>query len=82
MSDYNVKNSLLKAIELMERKLKQLDESVFISNDDVAPLTQIARTLTIIDKQGKDYKDPDEDISNLTPEEIDSLAEKLKKELK
>ena len=82
MSEYDVKNSINKAIALMNRKLDDFEEQDTIENADIWPLTQIAKTLSVIEKQSKENPDPIEDFSNLTPEDIDALAKKTVEEMK
>lgn len=74
MSDFNVKDSINKAIALMQRKLDDFERQEEIENSDVWPLTQIAKTLAVIDKQSKDSPEDLDDLSSLTPEDIDKLA--------
>jgi hypothetical protein len=86
MSDFDVKDSIQKAIALMQRKLDDFEQQDEIQNSDIWPLTQIAKTLAVIDKQSKEHPEETEDFTDLTHEEIDVLAketvEKLKKEIK
>ncbi len=82
MSEYDVKDSIAQAISLMKRKLDDFEGQDTIENSDIWPLTQIAKTLSVIEKQSKENPDPIEDFSNLTPEDIDALAKKTVEEIK
>jgi hypothetical protein len=90
MSDFDVKQSLEKAIGLMKNELEKLEDDAEAENLDtksVWSLTTITKTLLAIHKQQKDYpEDVEDDFSHLTAEELDALArqtaEDMKKEIK
>lgn len=74
MSDDSLRESLDKAIKIMRKKLDDLDSKESIDNADVWPLTQIAKALSTIDKQLKDYPEDDDEFSKMTDEELREKA--------
>jgi len=85
MSEFEVKESLEKAIRLMGGELSKLeDESLdgALDTKSVWSLTTIAKTLLSIHKQSKEHPEDEEDFSSLTPEEIDVLAKQTVESMK
>lgn len=62
-------------------KLSEKSESGTLDNTSVWSLTTIAKTLLLIDKQSKENPDGD-DLSNLTPEELDRFAKEAVADMK
>ena len=56
-------------MKLMERKLDELNNMPLIDAKEVYGLTQIARAISVIDKQIKDYPE-DDPLSELSEKEL------------
>lgn len=61
----------------MRKKLDDLDSKENIDNADVWPLTQIAKALSTIDKQIKDYPDDEDEFSKMTDDELRAKAQAI-----
>lgn len=85
MSDFEVKDSISKAIRLMNGELEKLEDDAATENLDtksVWSLTTIAKTLLSIHRTAKEHPENESDFSNLTPEELDALAKQTAEEMK